>query len=179
MSSQLLQTELLNLIQESKRKNSDLRHAAEASLNELKALPSTSESQIAADLVRKPKFVDPFILACHTRHAKLAGIGVVCLQRLVASRALPSERLKDVLGGLKETTSLSLDIQLKILQSLPSLLQHYSNDLGGELLVTTLEICATLQASKTLALSSTAAATLQQLIVSTFERVLIEDSQFS
>ncbi|KAE8358051.1 hypothetical protein BDV27DRAFT_74990 [Aspergillus caelatus] len=175
MSSQLLQTELLNLIQESKRKNSDLRRAAEESLNELKALPSTSESQIAADLVRKPKFVDPFILACHTRHAKLAGIGVVCLQRLVASRALPSERLKDVLGGLKETTNLSLDIQLKILQSLPSLLQHYSKDLGGELLVTTLEICATLQASKTLALSSTAAATLQQLIVSTFERVLIED----
>ena len=59
------------------------------------------------DLVRKPKFVDPFILACHTRHAKLAGIGVVCLQRLVASRALPSERLKDVLSGLKETTNLS------------------------------------------------------------------------
>ncbi|KAE8352819.1 hypothetical protein BDV28DRAFT_119843 [Aspergillus coremiiformis] len=175
MSSQFLQTELLSLIQESKRKNSDLRHAAEESLNELKALPSTSESQVAADLVRKPKFVDPFILACHTRHAKLAGIGVVCLQRLVASRALPSERLKDVLGGLKETTNLSLDIQLKILQSLPSLLQHYSNDLGGELLVTTLEICTTLQASKTLALSSTAAATLQQLVVSTFERVSIED----
>jgi hypothetical protein len=71
-----------------------------------------------------------------------------------------------------------LDIQLKILQSLPSLLQHYSNDLGGELLVSTLEICATLQASKTVALSSTAAATLQQLIVSTFERVLVEDSEY-
>ncbi|EAW24930.1 putative endosomal peripheral membrane protein (Mon2) [Aspergillus fischeri NRRL 181] len=127
------------------------------------------------DLVRKPRFVDPFILACHSRHAKLAGIGVVCLQRLVASRSLPSERLKDVLGGLKETTSLSLDIQLKILQSLPSLLQHYSNDLGGELLASTLEICATLQTSKTLAVSSTAAATLQQLVVSTFERVAEED----
>ncbi|GIJ81862.1 hypothetical protein Asppvi_000365 [Aspergillus pseudoviridinutans] len=176
MSSQFLQTELLNLIQESKRKNSDLRNAAEESLNDLKALPSTSEAQISAgDLVRKPRFVDPFILACHSRHAKLAGIGVVCLQRLVASRSLPSERLKDVLGGLKETTSLSLDIQLKILQSLPSLLQHYSNDLGGELLASTLEICATLQASKTLAVSSTAAATLQQLIVSTFERVAEED----
>lgn len=175
MSSQFLQTELLNLIQESKRKNSELRNAAEESLNDLKALPSTSEAQISADLVRKPKFVDPFILACHSRHAKLAGIGVVCLQRLVASRSLPSERLKDVLGGLKETTSLSLDIQLKILQSLPSLLQHYSNDLGGELLASTLEICATLQASKTLAVSSTAAATLQQLVVSTFERVAEED----
>ncbi|KAL4814861.1 hypothetical protein BDW67DRAFT_165315 [Aspergillus spinulosporus] len=175
MSSQLLQSELLNLIQESKRKNADLRNAAEESLNDLKALPSTSEAQISADLARKPRFVNPFILACHTRHAKLAGIGVVCLQRLVASRSLPPERLKDVLGGLKEITNLTLDIQLKILQTLPSLLQHYSNDLGGELLVTTLEICATLQSSKTLAVSSTAAATLQQLVVSTFERVSMED----
>ncbi|KAL4977537.1 hypothetical protein BDW66DRAFT_150114 [Aspergillus desertorum] len=175
MSSQLLQSEILNLIQESKRKNADLRNAAEESLNDLKALPSTSEAQISADLARKPRFVNPFILACHTHHAKLAGIGVVCLQRLVASKSLPSERLKDVLGGLKEITNLTLDIQLKILQTLPSLLQHYSNDLGGELLVTTLEICATLQSSKTLAVSSTAAATLQQLVVSTFERVSMED----
>ncbi|KAL4953884.1 hypothetical protein BDW69DRAFT_148433 [Aspergillus filifer] len=175
MSSQLLQSELLNLIQESKRKNADLRNAAEESLNDLKALPSTSEAQISADLARKPRFVNPFILACHSRHAKLAGIGVICLQRLVASKSLPSERLKDVLSGLKEITNLTLDIQLKILQTLPSLLQHYSNDLGGELLVTTLEICATLQSSKTLAVSSTAAATLQQLVVSTFERVSVED----
>ncbi|KAL2865469.1 putative endosomal peripheral membrane protein (Mon2) [Aspergillus lucknowensis] len=175
MSSQLLQSELLNLIQESKRKNADIRNAAEESLNDLKALPSTSEAQISADLVRKPRFVNPFILACHSRHAKLAGFSVVCLQRLVASKSLPSERLKDVLSGLKEITTLTLDIQLKILQTLPSLLQHYSNDLCGELLVTTLEICATLQSSKTLAVSSTAAATLQQLVVFTFERVSIED----
>ena len=76
-------------------------------------------------------------------------------------------------------TCQGLDIQLKILQTLPALLQHYSDDLGGELLVSTLEICATLQTSKTLALSSTAAATLQQLVVSTFERVSNEDSAFS
>ncbi|KAJ6014627.1 hypothetical protein N7540_009218 [Penicillium herquei] len=175
MSSQFLQTELANLIQESRRKNSDLRSAAEQSLNELKALPSTSEAQIAADLVRKPTFVEPFIIACHTRHAKLAGIGVICLQRLIASRALPSFRLKDVLTGLRETTNLSLDIQLKILQSLPSLLQYYSNELSGDLLANTLEICATLQSSKIIAVSSTAAATLQQLVVSTFERVSSED----
>lgn len=59
------------------------------------------------DLIRKPTFVEPFIIACNTRHAKLAGIGVICLQRLIASRSLPSHRLKDVLAGLKETTSLS------------------------------------------------------------------------
>lgn len=60
------------------------------------------------DLVRKPTFVEPFIIACHTRHAKLAGIGVICLQRLIASRSLPAHRLKDVLAGLKETTNLSI-----------------------------------------------------------------------
>lgn len=67
MSSQFLQTELANLIHESRRKNADLRtvsssllghlprpdidqkiQAAEQSLNELKALPSTSEAQISA-----------------------------------------------------------------------------------------------------------------------------------
>lgn len=64
---------------------------------------------------------------------------------------------------------------MKILQSLPSLLQYYSNDLSGELLANTLEICATLQATKTIAVSSTAAATLQQLVVLTFERVERED----
>ncbi|PYI24061.1 putative endosomal peripheral membrane protein [Aspergillus violaceofuscus CBS 115571] len=178
MSSQFLQAELLNLIQESKRRNSELRTAAEESLNDLKALPSTSEAQISADLLRKPKFVNPFIIACHSRHAKLASIGVICLQRLVASRSLPPERLRDVLSGLKETASMSLDIQLKILQTLPSLLQHYASDLGGDLLVSTLEICATLQTNKMPAVSSTAAATLQQLVVSTFELVTIEDKNF-
>lgn len=61
------------------------------------------------------------------------------------------------------------------MQSLPSLLQYYSNELSGELLANALDICATLQASKTTAVSSTAAATLQQLVVLTFERVSSED----
>jgi hypothetical protein len=73
----------------------------------LQKLFSLYTANYLLDLVRKPKFVEPFIIACHTKHAKLAGIGVICLQRLIASRSLPSSRLKDVLGGLRETTSLS------------------------------------------------------------------------
>ncbi|KKA21697.1 Endosomal peripheral membrane protein (Mon2), partial [Rasamsonia emersonii CBS 393.64] len=129
------------------------------------------------DLIRRPNFANPFVLACRTRHSKLAGIGVVCLQRLVSSRALPPERLDDALGGLRETTSLSQDVQLKILQTLPSLLHNYSEDLSGELLANTLEICATLQATKTVAVANTAAATLQQLVVSAFEKVSVEDGK--
>ena len=68
MNSQTLQVQLSSLIQESKRKHSDLRNvsttivgedlgseltpqqAAEHSLGELKSLPSTSETQVAAGL---------------------------------------------------------------------------------------------------------------------------------
>ena len=66
-------------------------------------------------------------------------------------------------------------MQLKVLQTLPSLFQHYADQLSGGLLASTLEICATLQNSKISAVSNTAAATLQQLVVSVFERVSKED----
>ena len=48
MTATLLANELTTLISESKRKNTDLRNAAEKSLQELKALPQTSEQQLAA-----------------------------------------------------------------------------------------------------------------------------------
>lgn len=48
MTSTLLATELNNLSVESKRKNTELRNAADKSLQELKALPVTSEQQLAA-----------------------------------------------------------------------------------------------------------------------------------
>ncbi len=46
MTAQLLAAELGNLIQDSKRKNTELRNAAEKSLQDLKSLPNTSETQL-------------------------------------------------------------------------------------------------------------------------------------
>lgn len=57
--------------------------------------------------MRKPQFVKPFILACETRHARLAAIGVANIQRLISSGALPHERLNAVIDGLHETVNLS------------------------------------------------------------------------
>ncbi|QSS60699.1 endosomal peripheral membrane protein [Histoplasma capsulatum] len=176
MTSHILQTELSNLIQESKRKNSNLKNAAEQSLADLKGLPSTSEAQLAADLIRKPHFVKPFVIACQTNHGRLAAIGVVGIQRLVASRALPPEGFRDVLDGLHQTTNLGLDVQLKVLQTLGALFQYYAIELNGPLLANTLEICATLQNSKTSSVSNTAAATMQQLVVSIFDKVSKTDA---
>jgi hypothetical protein len=47
MTATLLANELANLISEAKRKNSELKTAAEESLSILKGLPATSEQQLA------------------------------------------------------------------------------------------------------------------------------------
>jgi hypothetical protein len=84
-----------------------------------------------------------------------------------------------VLEAFREATSAGLDVQLKILQALPSLLQNYADDLKSDLLAASLNICTILQASKNGIVNNTAAATLQQLVVSVFDKVVAEDSEFS
>ena len=177
MTAQILISDLTSLIQESKRKNADIKHAAEISLQEIKNIQVTSEKQVAADLARRPQFVNPFLLACTSRNAKCAAIGMSCLQRMAASQALAKSKVKDVLEAMTECTSLGLDIQLKMLQTLPSLLQNYADQVNGAPLFTTFQICSTLQASKTPSVSSTSAATLQQLVTSLYEKLAAEDER--
>ncbi|KAL8995131.1 MAG: hypothetical protein Q9169_005074 [Polycauliona sp. 2 TL-2023] len=117
MTSQLLSSELSALLQDSKRKHPDLRSAAEKSLADLKALPNTSDAQLAADL----------------------------------------------------------DIQLKVLQALPSLLQNYAKSLKGRLLILAFQVCFSLHGSRTAVVSNTAAASLQQFLAFTFENVVVVD----
>lgn len=171
MTQAFLQSELTSLISDSKRRFNDVRTAAEQSLTELKAISVTSETQLAGDLLRRAYFIDPFVLACTTKNVKLTITGTVCLQRLTASKAVARERLPDVLKAFHEGVAAGYEPQLKILQTLPSLLQLYAGDLHGDLLARTLEICAALQSSKNAIVSNTAAATFQQLIFTVFEEV--------
>ncbi|KAI1452230.1 hypothetical protein F4805DRAFT_472627 [Annulohypoxylon moriforme] len=164
MTTQLLSTELTNLIQET-----------EKSLEELKGIRATSEAHLAAELSQKVNFVNPFVIACGTRNAKFTGIAIVCLSRLVLVTALPRSKLSPVLEALREATSAGLDVQLKILQALPTLLQNYSKEIQGDLLVTALNICFILQTTKNGIVNNTSAATLQQLVMTVFEKVAAED----
>ena len=50
MTAQILASELGNLIQDSKRKNTELKSAAEKSLQDLRSLPITSEAQLVAGM---------------------------------------------------------------------------------------------------------------------------------
>lgn len=70
---------------------------------------------------------------------------------------------------------LGLDVQLRVLQSLPQLLQNYSDALQGELQSSLLQVCITLQQSKTAAVSGTASAILQQIVSLLYEKVESED----
>lgn len=115
------------------------------------------------------------MISCNTRNAKYAGSAAVCLQRLVNIRGLPRSRLKDVLDAFNACTSLGLDIQLKVLQALPALAQNYADDLKGDHLAAALQVCAALQNVKAATVSGVAAATLQQLVVSVFDKVSAED----
>ncbi|KAL8843378.1 MAG: hypothetical protein Q9176_001991 [Flavoplaca citrina] len=143
--------------------------AAEKSLSDLKALPNTSEAQLAAD------FLKPFALACGTKNPKVAASGVTGLLRLVVFNGLPSDSLRDVLQAFQECATLSYDVQLKVLQALPSLWQNYAESLKGKLLVFAFQVCFTLHGSKTAVVSNTAAASLQQLLAFAFENVAAED----
>ncbi|CAI6246733.1 unnamed protein product [Periconia digitata] len=177
MTAQILAADLGTLIQDSKRKSTELRNAAEKSLQDLKSLPLTSETQLSADLARRPHFITPFLTACNSRNARFIPTGVSGLQRLTIARALPKDRLPEVLHALKECLSSSHDVQLKILQALPSLIQNYPDEIRGDLLSTILHICSSLHNAKNGAVSNTAAAALQQLVISVFDRVASEDEQ--
>lgn len=170
MTQAFLQSELTSLISDSKRKHSDVRSAAEQSLAELRAISVTSETQLAGDLLRRTDFINPFILACKTKNVKLVSSGTICLQRLTASKAIARSRLQDLLDAFGEAVNSGYEPQLKILQTLPSLLQLYASDIYGDLLARILEICVALQASRTAIVSNTAAATFQQLVNSVFDK---------
>jgi hypothetical protein len=64
MTAQILAAELGNLIQDSKRKNTELKNAAEKALQDLKSLSITSEAQLSAGKWHSEAFVaSPLI--CH------------------------------------------------------------------------------------------------------------------
>lgn len=69
------------------------------------------------------------------------------------------------------------DVQLKILQTLPAISQNYGGELKGNLIGKPLLICSKLQGSKVAVIKSTASATLQQLVVAVFDKIVAEDGK--
>ncbi|KAK9470253.1 uncharacterized protein V1510DRAFT_288354 [Dipodascopsis tothii] len=174
----LLTGNLASLFSETKRRNAELRQACEKSTAVIKQLAAADrpEAAVFEDLARTPDFVTPFVLACATRNVKSSAIAIQSIQRLILSHGLSPTILGNVLKAFQEAAHLNAEIQLKILQTLPPLIENYGPDLCGDLIARTLEICSLLQSSKIAVVVNTAAATLQQLIVAVFDEVVKEDS---
>ncbi|KAK4923201.1 Endocytosis and vacuole integrity protein [Elasticomyces elasticus] len=167
MTAAFLQSELTSLIQDSKRKHPGVLQAAESSLAGLKAISVTSETQVVGDLVRKLHFIEPFLLALQSQNAKLASTAATGMQRLVSYSAIPTGRVEDVLTSLESGVKLSTEVQLKILQTLPALVQQY--DLHGQNFFRVLNLSAGIVNSKDTVAVGIASASLQQLILGAIE----------
>ncbi|POW16347.1 hypothetical protein PSTT_01479, partial [Puccinia striiformis] len=147
------------------------------------ALIKTSPDQILATLrdtgVPIPGPADdifrPITMACATKNVKVVVIALGSLQRLIGMDAVPPGKIPQIVNLLSTVLPLGVEIQLRILQTLPSLVTRCAQYLHGNLLADALLLCFRLQDSRIGVVSSTAAATLRQLVMVVFEGVAGED----
>ncbi|KAI0030497.1 hypothetical protein K488DRAFT_54152 [Vararia minispora EC-137] len=113
-------------------------------------------------------------MGCATKNAKIVGISLGSLQRLISLRAVPLSAVPVIIATMNDCMSQGVDIQLKILQTLLSLITNFPT-VHGQLLADALLVCFKLHESRIAVVSSTAAATLRQLVMFVVDKVVEED----
>ncbi|KAJ1930092.1 Endocytosis and vacuole integrity protein [Tieghemiomyces parasiticus] len=171
-----LMTELASLSSEARRKHPEIKEASEKVILRIRSCRSQASADLVTELGRYDDVVQPFVLACTTKQVKLVTIAMGCLQRLTNSRAVPPGTVSTILTRLTDVVPLGVDIQLKILQLLLPLLANYPS-VHGPVLAQAFRLCFKLQESKVAVVNNTAAATLRQLVIMTFDKVSKEDGE--
>ncbi|KAK4704567.1 hypothetical protein P7C70_g1641, partial [Phenoliferia sp. Uapishka_3] len=184
-SLNLLAADYLALGKEAGRRHSDVRDAAEKAQLLLKSSRDQALIDLRADPPPSPQpLYHPIFLAATTRNSKIIALAVSSLQRLITAGAVPKGLVKQILETLEQVIPQGVEIQLKILQTLVSLLTTTVGGSGdkrgdrlvqGEELGQALELSHRLSTSKIPVVASTASATLRQLFMFVFERVGEED----
>ncbi|KAI9094730.1 hypothetical protein DFS34DRAFT_242399 [Phlyctochytrium arcticum] len=176
-----LQTELMTLSAEAKRKHPEIKDAAERLLYILRSLkdrPTTAipdgSDPVGQELSRTDDALRPFLMACETKNPKLVPIAVSCLQRLIAHQAIPEASIMGVLKTLGDLVGSSVELQLKVLQTVLPLLTNYRG-VHGQVLAEALYLCFRLQETKSPIVNNTAAATVRQLVTFVFDKLAAED----
>ncbi|KAI8971243.1 hypothetical protein BDB01DRAFT_811861 [Pilobolus umbonatus] len=169
-----LQTELLTLSSEARRKFPEIKEAAERLSVILRSYKERPGYSIANELAKTEDALRPFVLACETKQVKLVTIAIGCIQKLISFHAIPETSVRTVLRTLTDISSHGMEIQLKILQTVLPLLNNYRS-VHDDILAEALLICFRLQDSKVAVVNNTAAATLRQLVIFVFDKVSKED----
>ncbi|KAL6306601.1 hypothetical protein BKA93DRAFT_729312 [Sparassis latifolia] len=115
-------------------------------------------------------------MGCATKNAKVVAISLGSLQRLIALKAVPQSAVPVIMNTMSECMNQGVDIQLRILQTLLSLITNFPA-VHGQLLGDALLLCFRLQESRIAVVSSTAAATLRQLVMFVVDKVVDEDKR--
>jgi hypothetical protein len=67
----------------------------------------------------------PVFMGCATRNAKVVAISLGSLQRLIALKAVPHSAVSRIISTMGDAMSQGVDIQLRILQTLVSLITNF------------------------------------------------------
>ncbi len=70
-------------------------------------------------------------MGCATKNAKVVAISLGSLQRLIALKAVPQSAVTPIINTMSDAMSQGVDIQLRILQTLVSLVMNFP-DVHGE-----------------------------------------------
>lgn len=167
-SIQLLTLDLNNLSLETKRRNHDIRTACDLAVKNLSNFSNID--QINHNEI-KQSLLNPILLSCKSDNLKLITISIPIIQKLILTRLIPVDSLSDLLDSFSEASNLAMDIQLRILQNLPSLLTNYNQEFTDDLILRLLGLCINLTSNnKSTVVINTASATLQQLFTNIFDR---------
>ena len=167
---QLLIGDLNGLLTDSKRRFPDIRLSCEAAIKVLKSYSLVVPIQEINKEDHKEEILKPFILSCKSGNIKLTNISIPVIHKLILAHLIPELDITQVLLCLLEASNLAVDIQLRILQCLPALMQKYP--ITGTNLLDMLAICSSLTANnKSSMVVNTASATLQQLFTNIYDSI--------
>ncbi|KAL7746319.1 Endocytosis and vacuole integrity protein [Sorochytrium milnesiophthora] len=174
-----LQAELVNLSNEARKKYPDIKEAAERLITLVRQSKDKSNAEVCEDLARSEDTLRPFVLALETKTTRLISSAMGCLQRLILHHALidNADAMRSLLRALGDIASLSSDVQLRVLQIILPLLSNY-NCIHDDMLADAVVVCFRLQQSKDVLVSNTASATLRQLVIFLFDKLVKEDEAF-
>ncbi|EDK39547.2 hypothetical protein PGUG_03645 [Meyerozyma guilliermondii ATCC 6260] len=165
-----LEADLTSLSNECKRRNSNIRSECDVAVSILKNYSPDASVEALNDDQRR-LLAAPLVSTLASNNTKLVTISISAINRLAGTTAFSTATLGPLLDGLLEASHLAMDIQLRILQCLPPLMQNYIVEIRGKLLLRLLQIGSGLTvANKPAVVINTAAATLQQLFGYIYER---------
>lgn len=179
---ELLQGDLRNLSNETKRKYPPVKEAAESAILKIRTVKATpgetpekttflpALQQSCGDLLQ------PFLMGCDTKSLPVIQLCFTSMQRLINHDIIDPAMSVNIVNRLWQIYDQNVEeLQLRILQTALVLLTSKRSSVTGDVLAKALVLCFRLHFTKNEVTNHTAEATIRQVVALVFDRVLFED----